>query len=287
MIRWWKRRRNRPKPPPSPLVPWFVIGAVAVLVVCALVVWLTGSGDTSATGTPTQTGGPAATPTSAPAASNSPGSSDGAPLTADQIANRPIPGASEQNPDPQAEVRATTPSLRLPNPKGGKVVAGVGTGFPHSPEGAVAQFAAMDIAAFHDFDTDAAREIYNEFSVPGSVSPDMWMPTRLVPQYFKDNSSQSQSEMTATYTPVQGLIKGVADGGDVVVVCLNGRLSYSNNGGPTTTAAQWDCARMGWSQTERHWMFARGTAPAPAPLTWPRDATSYKAGFRDLVNVPA
>ena len=50
--------------------------------------------------------------------------------------------------------------------------------------------------------------------------------------------------------------------------------------------AVWDCARMRWDDKGDRWMIAAGATPARAPLTWPRSELSYRAGFRDLSNVP-
>ena len=181
---------------------------------------------------------------------------------------------------PQAEVNASTPGLALP--KTTSSVGGVASGFPKTPEGAVAQLAALDTGAYSNFSLDTGRAIYNAYAMPGAVSVSDWEPTNTIMQFYADNPSNDPSGMTATFTPVQGLIKGTADGGNFVVACVLGRLQYSYQGDSALIGAP-DCDRMQWSGGR--WMLAPGAKPAEPPLVWPRNAQSYQAGFRDLTGV--
>lgn len=193
-----------------------------------------------------------------------------------KIANRPMPkGKGIQR---QMEVNATTEPLELPEPT--KMIDGIiASGFPMTPAGAVAQLAALEKAAYHDFNVDRGRHVHDLFAMDGAVPVSVWGPTATVMQYFTDNPDSNPGTMRATYTPVQGMIKGTADGGRFAVVCTLGRLTYSENGDSNTIGAP-DCARMRWH--EGRWMIAPGADPAPPPWTWPRSKTSYEAEFRDL-----
>ena len=195
------------------------------------------------------------------------------------IANRPMLQV-EQNFLPQAEVNASTPPLALPASTG--TVAGVASGFPHTPAGAVAQLAAMDQAAYSNFSPDTSRAVYTAYARPGAVSITDWEPTNTIFAFYQANPSDLPSVMQASFVPVQGLIKGTTDGGNFVVACVLGRLSYSYQGDAAQVGAP-DCSRMVWQG--RQWMLAPGSKPFMPPLVWPRNAQSYQAGFRDLVQV--
>lgn len=282
------RRGKRPAKPPKPWVPLVAIGLVLVVLasggVFAVLRWTGVTGHHSATSPSGQGSATSQVVVSAPAGMSA------AQLRAaeDKIANAPMPQGESSNLDPanfapQMEVNATTPSLALPTST--RQVAGVASGFPKTPQGAVAQLAAMDVAAYTNFSTDAGRSVYTQFAMPGAVDIDQWNPTKVVLKYYSDNPNTNPGTMQASYTPVQGVIKGTVGDG-FAVVCVNGRVAYSYNG-QSANAAAWDCARMQWSSDQQQWMLAAGGSPAQAPLTWPRDDLSYQAGFRDLSNVPA
>lgn len=282
------RRRKRPAKPPKPWVPLVAIGLVLVVLlsggVFAALGWAGVTGHRSAS-KPSGKG-----PVTSPASVSAPAGMSAAQLRAaqDKIANAPMPQGEASNLDPanfapQMEVNATTPALVLPAST--RQVAGVASGFPKTPQGAAAQLAAMDVAAYTNFSTDTGRSVYTQFTLPGAVDIDQWNPTKVVLKYYADNPNTDPGTMQASYTPVQGLIKGTV-GDSFAVVCVNGRVAYSYNG-QSANAAAWDCARMQWSSDQQKWMIAAGESPAKAPLTWPRAALSYQAGFRDLGNVPA
>lgn len=271
-----------PKPQP-PWVPWAAIGGAALILVMGLVVivgrWVGSSGKDSSA--PSAQG---STPTTSSTIRVPAGADDTRRKNA--IANAPMYEGDSTNEDPtnfqpKPEVNATTPPLSLPS--GGKSTAGVTTGFAHTPEGALAQLAALNIAAYSNLSVDAGRSAYQAFAMPGAVALQDWNPTKTVMRYYTDNPKTDPSRMRATFTPVQGLVKGSV-GTDWALVCVNGQVNYAYNG-DSNRVAVWDCARMQWNKDK--WMLAPGGNPARAPLTWPRDALSYQAGFRDLQNTPS
>ncbi len=195
----------------------------------------------------------------------------------DAIAARPMLQV-EQNFLPQGEVNASTPSMVLPAST--KTVAGVASGFPRTPAGAVAQLAAMDQGAYSNFSPDTARAVYTAYALPGAVSITQWEPTSTIFSFYQANPKDLPSVMQASFLPVQGLIKGSADDGNFVVACVSGRLSYSYQGDAAQVGVP-DCSRMAWHSGQ--WVLAPGSKPAMPPVLWPRNAQSYQAGFRDLV----
>ncbi|WP_392423604.1 hypothetical protein [Barrientosiimonas humi] len=193
------------------------------------------------------------------------------------IANRPMLDVG-MDWQPQQEVRATTPQMRLPAATR-QVNGVVRSGFPRTPEGAVAQLAALNQAAYEGFSPDRGREVHQAFALPGAVGLEVWEPTSTVQDYFVNNPGQL-GQVSGNWAPVQGLVKGTADDGNWVLACVLGRLTYSAND-DTKVLGVPDCARMQWSGGR--WMLAPGPKPAEPTVTWPRSATSYRAGYRDLV----
>lgn len=276
------RRAKKTKPARATpgWVAWAVIAGVALILCVGLAVgamqWMGGGSSTSRSAA-----SPAATThtTAAPNTSNR--------AQQDAIANRPMPEGDSTNMDatnfrPKPEVQATTPDLVLP--KSTRTEAGVATGFPKTPEGAVAQLAALNVATYNNLDVNAGRAAYTAFAMPGAVGLADWNATKMAMRYYADNPSTDPTRMRATFTPVQGLIKGSV-GDSWTLACVNGQVLYAYNG-DSNRIGVWDCARMQWDDGKKRWMLAPGPNPARAPLTWPRDELSYRAGFRDLQNVP-
>lgn len=274
-----RRKRSSASPKVLPVwVAWSTLAVVALILVSGVgfLAWRASGGGSHA--------GPPPSPSAIPAtASVDPGLSP--ERQRDAIAARPMLEGDSSNLDPanfkpKPEVQATTAPLKLPNGTGEE--AGVKTGFTHTPEGAVAQLAALNAAAYSNLSVDAGRAAYEAFAMPGAVALQEWNPTKVVMRYYTDNSDTDPTKMRATFTPVQGLIKGNV-GPDFTVVCINGQVTYSYEG-HSNRVAVWDCARMQWRGSR--WNIAPGTTPARAPLAWPRSALTYQAGFRDLQNVP-
>lgn len=252
--------------------PWVVIAAVVLVVLVGAGIGISSSlgHHQSAAAGRSAAGGSAAPTPSAPTGLS-------VQQQEDAIANRPMLQV-EQNFLPQAEVNATTAPLTLPAST--KMVAGVPSGFPRTPQGAVAQLAAMDQAAYSNFNPDTARSVYTAYSLPGAVPITEWEPTNTIFNFYQANPKDLPSAMQASFVPVQGLIKGTANSGNFVVACVSGRLSYSYQGDAAQIGAP-DCSRMVWQGGQ--WALGPGRKPFMPPLVWPRNAQSYKAGFRDLI----
>lgn len=218
-------------------------------------------------------------PQSSSSSSSSSGSGVSVQAQEDAIAAKPMLNVGT-NWLPQAEVNASTPDLTLPKPTSS--FGGVSSGFPRTPQGAVAQLAALDTGAYANFSLDTGRAIYNAYALPGALSVTQWEPTNSIMNFYTENPSDDPSAMSATFTPVQGLIKGTANNGNFVVACVLGRVQYSYQGDSAMVGAP-DCDRMQWANGR--WMLAPGAKPAEPPLVWPRNAQSYQAGFRDLTGL--
>ena len=154
---------------------------------------------------------------------------------------------------------------------------GVRSGFPHTPEGAAAQLAAIEVRVLSAMSLPLATEVYRDWAMPGGVGAADWSQTRNV-QSFLTHARQSSNVLDpgtlVSVTPSAIQIKGT-DGPDWVVACVlldvraalkaEARMGYGT------------CERMQW--TGDRWLIGPGAPPAPAPSTWPGSDASVEAGW--------
>ncbi len=195
----------------------------------------------------------------------------------DQIAAEPmveVPQDAGFSPDPALEV---APPIVVPIATNGRGPAGVATGFPQTPEGAVAQLAAIDQTVLEAMSLPATREVHEAWSLPGAPTFEDWEMTDNVQSFLGSGMQGGQEKDAATLvraTPAAGLVKGT-DGPDWVVACVlldievlirtDARMGYGH------------CSRMQWA--DGRWQIAPGAAPARAPSTWPGSVAAVDAGW--------
>ena len=97
----------------------------------------------------------------------------------DELAAQPmlqVPAAAASNPGVSAELAPVllVPAADAVGP------AGVPTGFPHTPEGAVAQLAAIEVTVLEAMSIPTAHDVHAAWSLPGGVSAAEWAMTRNV-----------------------------------------------------------------------------------------------------------
>ena len=216
-------------------------------------------------------------------------------LTADQpLAD--VPGAAADDTDrrdrvaaePMAEVPAEAgftpdpalhpaPPITIPIATNGRGPAGVATGFPQTPEGAVGQLAAIEQAVLETMSLPVTREVHEAWTLPGAPAYEQWELTDNVASFLR-SGKQGGQQMDATTlvraTPAMAIVKGT-DGPDWVVACVlldvevsirtDARMGYGH------------CSRMQW--TDGRWQIAPGAAPARAPSAWPGSAAAVAAGW--------
>ena len=248
-----------------------ILGA-AVLVVVVLVAGLVLAGTYAVTG-PHQDGG-----------SRSPQSvgekRPAAPTGRDAIAAAPMLQVDRQAALPTAPAAVAGPLMRIPSSTGvGR--AGIAAGFPRTPEGAVAQLAAIGTGVLQGMSLTYTNDVYHQWAMPGGVGVAEWTMTRNV-QAFLDAARMGQETdraISVVVIPAAGQVKGV-DGPDWAVVCVlfevratisvEARMGYGY------------CERMQWQN--RRWMIAPGVPPALAPSTWPGSELSIRAGWRTWID---
>lgn len=200
------------------------------------------------------------------------------------IAAAPMPVVPASAAQPQPIRTARFDPIALPAATGVDAL-GVGTGFAHTPAGALAQLAAIDQAAFATAAVRRPQEVITGWSSPGGPDASSWSGVRAMSALLTslgatgDASSWAQVRLT----PLMGLIKGV-DGPDFAVVCVNAEVALTNRAGSSGNARVGvaDCQRMIWDGTR--WRIGPGAEPAPAPSTWPGSQAAYDVGYRDLTH---
>lgn len=198
------------------------------------------------------------------------------------LADRPMVAlpASAAFPQPLT-TESAGPPITLPKPAQatGRWIPGE---FTHTPQGALAQLAAMSTAGLAGGDPATYARAYRQLSLPGAPEPDRTgMMTAL--RQFRANAGLPDSGFVAglsvSFEPTGGLIKGTANGGTFAVVCVLGEFTV-HAGAQSVRAGLGDCQAM--RHTPAGWRISAGRVPAPAPSAWPGSADAVRAGYREL-----
>ncbi len=204
-----------------------------------------------------------------------------APVTVsrqDALAAAPMPDADPAAALPHAVSTRTAAVLPLP---GATAVGAVGvpTGFPRTPEGALAQLAAIDVTAMQTGSMDGVRQVIAEWVAPGGPSPQTWSGAHGMASLLSAAglSGAGSPQLAIVVRPVMGLIKGTV-GEEFAVVCVNFEFTVTVQ--ETSRIAIADCQRMAWAGVR--WVIGAGAEPAPAPSVWPGTDAAIAAGWRDL-----
>lgn len=203
----------------------------------------------------------------------------------DRIASAPMRATS------QGEAFGGTPSLvpfeqiRIPEPAEPRGPAGVPTGFPRTPEGAIGQLAAIEVTVLSSMNLVVARDVHAAWSLPGGVEVADWGMTRNVQSFLSrlgEPGGTKPAGVRITVVPVGALVKGT-DGPDWVLACVLTDVEASAQ--RSSRMGYGYCERMQW--TDGRWLIAPGVAPATAPHAWPGSQVAHEAGWRTWVSVGA
>jgi hypothetical protein len=197
----------------------------------------------------------------------------------DALAARAMPSVPESasRPAPVSN-RDPGPPIVLPRATG-TGPAGVSTGFPHTPEGAIAQLAAIDQTALQSGSLSGARDVIAAWAMPGGPTTTTWSGVRATGTLLSAAglSGGGSPQLAVVLTPLMGQIKGRV-GPDYVVPCVNFELDVTLQ--QTARGAVADCQRMVWHGDR--WMIGPGEEPALAPSVWPGTDLAIDVGWRDL-----
>lgn len=267
---------------PAPLWPRqkiLALLALAALIVVALVAGLVLAAVHALS--PTRPGTAAGTAASAAAdvtssAAASPASTADA---RDLLAAQPMPAVPESASRP-GPVATADPGLPVVlSPATGIGPAGVPTGFPRTPEGALAQLAAIDQTALQSGSMSGVREVIAAWAMSGGPTTTGWSGVRAMSTLLDATgvSGGGSFQLVVVLTPLMGLIKGSV-GPDFVVPCVDFELDVTLQ--QTARGAVADCQRMVWSSGR--WMIGPGEEPATAPSVWPGTDLAIGVGYREL-----
>jgi hypothetical protein len=180
------------------------------------------------------------------------------------------------------EAAPVGPAIRLP--AAGSRTGLVPRGFPPTPEGALAQLAALTAAGLVNGDPQAYASAYAALAAPGAPA------VEATPLHRGLVEIRSRAGLPATgavpgltfdWTLSGGLIKGSTDRGRYVVACVLGQLDTGANGQILATGAG-DCQALRF--VDGQWWISPGAAAAPAPLAWPGSAAAAQVGYRGVVS---
>lgn len=255
---------------------------LAGLTVAALVVGLllavvhaadpTGTDDEASVGVPAGDVTGPVTPTVPPGTAAEAGARDA-------LAARPMPGVPESASRP-APVSNRDPGPPIVLPRATHTgPAGVPTGFPHTPEGAMAQLAAIDQTALQSGSLSGARDVIAAWAMPGGPTTTSWSGVQAMRTLLNATglSGGGSPQLAVVLTPLMGQLKGSV-GPDFVVPCIDFELDVTLQ--QTARGAVADCQRMVWHGNR--WMIAPGDEPAPPPSVWPGTDLAIDVGYREL-----
>lgn len=218
----------------------------------------------------------------------------------DRIAAAPMLDVDDNAARPAAPAAEPAPAMTMPaGTTDGP--AGVRSGFPHTPEGAVAQLAAIEVAVLQTMSITSTTEVHTGWALETDADTGGGGDTGAEPgggvagwplmvnvRAFLGGAQMTDTvtgSTTVQVTPRAAQVKGV-DGPDWVLACVlavvevhvdvPARMGYGY------------CERMQWIQPSSRtsgervgrWMIAPGPPPAVAPSTWPGTDLAAQAGWR-------
>lgn len=162
--------------------------------------------------------------------------------------------------------------------------AGVPTGYPRTPAGAVGQLAAIDVTVLTAMTAETVSRVHARWALAGAPASTDWVMSVNVEDFLAATATSSAAGRPAvvTVTPLAGQVRGV-DGPDWTLACVLLRVEATL----VTTAAVTDghCERMAWS--DGRWQIAAGAQPPRVPSVVPGTRAAAQAGWRDWATTDA
>lgn len=194
----------------------------------------------------------------------------------DAVAAAPMLAVDDTAAAPTVPAAVAAPTITIPSSRT-QGPAGVTSGFPHSPEGAIGQLAAIEQTVLQGMSIQQVNAVHDAWAMPGAPAVAQWPLAQNVQAFLGSAQMAGALDPTSTVvvTPSAAQVKGT-DGPDWVLACVLVRVRAT-----IATDAQMGygyCERMQWHETR--WMIAPDSAPAPAPSTWPGSELAGRAGWR-------
>jgi hypothetical protein len=174
---------------------------------------------------------------------------------------------------------SATPADRIAIPVATRTgPADVPAGFPHTPEGAVGQLAAIEVAVLPSMSIDYTAAVHQAWTWPGAPGVSAWPMAVNVRSFLgsADMTGELDPGATVQVHPAAAQVKGV-DGPDWVLACV--LLVVDAHVHVGAKMAYGYCERMQWSPPQHRWLVGPGVPAAPAPSTWPGTDSARQAGW--------
>ena len=180
--------------------------------------------------------------------------------------------------DSQGGTPAAVPGPVLEVPASTVIGAGkVASGFPHTPEGAIGQLAAIEVTVLSEMNVARVVEVWDAWAADGAGPVEQW---RLMGHVRSFLAAMKMGDVLGqgarvTVTPAAAQTKA-SDGPDWTIACVlvDVRAVYRSE----ARMAYGYCERMVWDG--QRWLIGPGTPPALAPSTWPGTDLAVEAGWR-------
>jgi hypothetical protein len=199
----------------------------------------------------------------------------------DALAAAPMPdtGTGAEFGRAQVSTRDAGAPIVLP-PARGVDFLGVATGYPHTPQGALAQLAAIDTTALQSASLPGVRAVITAWAAPGGPTTQSWSGVRAMASLLGSARVPAAGSpgLRVAVRAAMALVKGQV-GDDFVVGCVDFGVDIVTGAAMTDTVAV-DCQRMLWQ--DGRWIIGPGPEPAPAPQVWPDTDAALDAGYRDV-----
>jgi hypothetical protein len=203
------------------------------------------------------------------------------------IAAAPMLQVTQADAMPGTPTTQTAPSMSIPLPTDKDNFSGVAIGFPHTPQGAVAQLGAIGQVVLSSMSIDTTKKVYEVWTQAGAPDFSNWQLTQNVVHFLghSGGTNKPAAGVTVTATPAAAQIKGT-DGPDWTLACVLFQMTAVQS--TTTSMGYGYCARMQWFPDSElpiggRWVIGPGSEAAPAPSTWPGSAKSLQAGWQEWV----
>ena len=123
--------------------------------------------------------------------------------------------------------------------------AGVPTGYPRTPAGALGQLAAIDTTVLTGMSLEHTRAVHAAWSLPGAPAVEAWVMTTNVAAFLAAaGPSPAGLPPAVVASPVAGQVKGT-DGPDWVLACVLLRVDATI--ARSASIAYGHCERLAWS----------------------------------------